>query len=131
MECAAGSPMPELFPSLPGCVFPMFHVFAALAEGERIVPTSSTHPLLLDGFCTIGHDGLRRWGIANLTAIPRRVRVAVGDSAARVRMLDETNAMRAMLEPENFADAILHRTSSGILELELNAYAFAQITVES
>jgi hypothetical protein len=46
-------------------------------------------------------------------------------------MLDETNAMRAMLEPENFADAILHRTSSGILELELNAYAFAQITVES
>ena len=131
MECAAGSPMPELFPSLPGCVFPMFHVFAALAEGEWIVPTSSTHPLLLDGFCTIGHDGLRRWGIANLTAIPRRVRVALGDSAARVRTLDETNALRAMLEPENFADAILHRTSSGILELELNAYAFAQITVES
>ena len=130
MECAAGSPMPELFPSLPGGVFPLFHVFAALAEGASILPTRSTHPLLLDGFCTIGRDGLRRWGVANLTTTARVIRVSTGGSAASVRILDETNAVQAMGEPEKFTDVILHHTPSGILELELNAYAFAQITVE-
>ena len=31
METASGSPMPELFHSIPGSVFPVYHVFAALA----------------------------------------------------------------------------------------------------
>ena len=34
METAQGSPLPELFPSLPGGVFPLYHVFADLTEGE-------------------------------------------------------------------------------------------------
>jgi len=130
METAAGSPMPGLFPSLPGGVFPLFHVFAAFAEGKSILPTRSTHPLLFDGFCIIGHDGLRRWGVANLTATPRLIRVAAGGSAATVRLLDESNAVCAMRQPENFTEPISHLTPSGVLELELKAYAFAQITVE-
>jgi hypothetical protein len=131
METSGGSPMPGLFPSLPGSVFPLFYVFAALAEGKSILPTRSTHPLLLDGFCVIGRDGLRRWGVANLTATPRRIRVSTAGSTASVRILDEGNAIRAMREPEDFVEAIMHRTPSSVLELELNAYAFAQITVES
>jgi len=130
MDTAADSPLPGGLPSLPGGVFPLFHVFAAFAEGESLRPTRSTHPLLLDGFCTIGGDGRRRWAIANLTITPRLVRVMAGGSAASVRILDETNAAHALRAPEAVVDAITHRTPSGWLELELNAYAFAQITIK-
>ena len=99
-------------------VFPMFHVFAALADGEKILPARSTHPLLLDGFCTIGRDGLHRWLVANLTAFPQRIRIAGAGSSARVRLLSESSAAK-------------HQTPFGILELELNPYACAQIIVEN
>ncbi len=129
MEAAAGSPLPKLFPSLPGGVFPMFHVFATVAEGTSVLATRSTDPLCFEGFCLIGRDGRHRWGVANLTATPRRVHVVTGGADAHVRMLDETNAERAMREPESFAGGQAQPTPDGRLTLELSAYAFAQITV--
>jgi D-apionolactonase len=97
--------------------FPMFHIFAALSEGEKILPAHSTHPLVLDGVCTIGHDGLHRWVAANLTATAQRIRIAMEGSSARVRVLGESNV-------------IARRTPTGFLELELTPYACAQVTVE-
>lgn len=130
METAAGSPLPQLFPSVPGAVFPMFHVFAALAKGDRIIPTRSTHPLQFDGFCVIEPNGHRRWTIANLTALPQQVRVITGGQSAQVSILDETIALVATREPQTFTNATPHVTPTGRLILELRPYAVEQISVD-
>ena len=51
MESEAGPPLPERFPSRPGQVFPMFHVFADVNEfrGGEVLPSRSTRPLAVDG----------------------------------------------------------------------------------
>jgi hypothetical protein len=130
MESARGSPVPALFPSAPGTVFPMFHVFAALAKGDQIIATRSTHPLQLDGFCVIEPNGRRRWVVANLTAFPQEVSVISGSQSANVSILDETNAIAAMREADMFTHTTLHPTPTGRLNLELRPYAIAQIAVE-
>lgn len=130
MERARGAPLPAVFPSEPGALFPMFHVFAALAKGERIMATRSTHPLRFDGFCVIDAAGHRRWVVANLTAFPQEVHVITCGQSASVSILDETNAAVAMREPETFTDGTLHPTPTGQLALELRAYAIAQISVD-
>jgi hypothetical protein len=63
-----------LFPSLLAASFPC-SMSSLRSRAKNILPTRSSHPLLLDGFCTIGRDGLRRWGVANLTATARVIRV--------------------------------------------------------
>src|SRR6185503_21235838 len=62
METDAGSPLPKLFPSEPGVVFPMYHVFADIAEfgGRQVYPTHSTHPLLAEGLTLFDAQGRRR-----------------------------------------------------------------------
>ena len=51
METAAGSPLPQLFRSLPGAVFPLYHVFADLGEfaGGEIATGRASQPLAFDG----------------------------------------------------------------------------------
>ena len=46
IERETGSPLPELFPSAPGMVFPLYHVFADVAEWKEgtIVECSSNRP---------------------------------------------------------------------------------------
>ncbi len=56
-----------------GGVFPMYRIFAALADGEGIVPTRSEEPLSFDGFCIVTREGRRRWVVANFTPEPRRI----------------------------------------------------------
>ncbi|MEO7317526.1 MAG: hypothetical protein ABIZ56_00910 [Chthoniobacteraceae bacterium] len=131
METASGSACPELFRSLPGGVFPMYLVFAALADSSAILPTQSTDPLRFDGFCIIRPDGCARWMVANLTASPQRVRVLTAQPGAHVSILDETNIERVMREPETFAaGAAFQRSVSDAIELNLGAYAVAQLDLK-
>ncbi|HVF26601.1 MAG TPA: hypothetical protein VM943_00070, partial [Pyrinomonadaceae bacterium] len=46
METTEGSPLPEKFRSLPGAVFPLYHVFADFGEfaGGLVVPSKSSDP---------------------------------------------------------------------------------------
>src|SRR5437899_5275691 len=50
MERDCGSPLPDQFPSIAGSVYPMYHVFADIAEfpGRQIQPAHSTHPLIIE-----------------------------------------------------------------------------------
>ncbi len=50
METECGSPLPEIFRSFPGGVFPMYHVFADIGEYARgqVLPTRSSNPLHVD-----------------------------------------------------------------------------------
>ena len=97
-----GSPWPEGFPSIPGAVFPVFHLFADLAGFDRIYPTFSSHPLQVEGLTLIDAQNRRRILVANLTGETQELKIKSGTGRARVRMLDETNAEEAMRSPETF-----------------------------
>jgi len=131
MESERGSPLPDLFPSWPGCVYPMFHLFSWLADAAGVVETKSTDPLRLDGVCVTGQDGRRRWIVANLTEERQRVRVNIAAASAMVSILDETNVHFAMRAPETLPSPTRQPASSGSVELELSAYALTCITPEA
>lgn len=132
MEREQGAPLPEHFPSLPGGVFPLYHVLAdanAFAGGS-VLPLQSSDPLALEGLA-LQLNTRSRLIIANLLAQPRRVSVAVPGAHALVRFLDETNAEWAMREPEAFRDTpgVSLPVQGGTLELELLPYAIARLDI--
>lgn len=129
METEPGSPAPELFPSFPGAVFPLYHVLADVGEfnGGHVVPATSSEPLAVDGLA-LHKDGRRRIILANYGDESRRVTVRNVGREARVRLLDDGNAEEAMLEPEAFRERegqVL--AADGDLELELPPFAVARI----
>jgi D-apionolactonase len=129
METEAGSPLPDKFPSLPGSVFPIYHILAdagEFAEGE-VIPTQSSDILQLEGLA-LYKDGKTRVLLANLSAEPQRVVLPNLSGRVRVRYLDETNAVEAMRSPEKFRQQEGESQQiSGTLELNLQPYAIARI----
>ncbi|HVR34758.1 MAG TPA: hypothetical protein VMS21_02790, partial [Methylomirabilota bacterium] len=131
METEDGSPVPGLFPSIPGAVFPMYHVFADVAGYDRIYPTHSSHPLQTEGLTLVDAKGARRVLVANFLNEPQEVRIKTGSCRANVRYLDETNAQRAMLEPEAFHQepGETKESVSAKIELQLKPYALARVDI--
>jgi hypothetical protein len=134
METENGPPLPDKFPSLPGAVFPMYHVFADIAEfpGKQIYPTHSSHPLLAEGMTLFDAAGRRRILVANLIGDAQELKIKTGTCRANVRYLDETNVEEAMRNPESFRKlpgANVESVSSKI-ELKLLPYALARVDIE-
>ncbi|MEO7319077.1 MAG: hypothetical protein ABIZ56_08830 [Chthoniobacteraceae bacterium] len=77
-----------------GGVFPVYRVFAALADCAGIVPTRSEDPRCFDGFCLVTREGRRRWVVANFTAELQRLRCAA-------RQLELEPYAVAQIESEN------------------------------
>ena len=130
MERAGGSPLPEKFRSLPGTVFPLYHVLADVGEfaGGEILVSKSSDPLKVEGIA-LRKNGKTRTLLANLTSDSQQVRVGNLTGTVRVRHLDETNAQYAMASPEAFRAETgeLVEDTEGTLELDLLPYAIAQI----
>jgi hypothetical protein len=130
MEIEAGAPVPEKFRSIPGAVFPLYHVLAAVGEfaGGQVIPTTSSDALKVDGLA-LQKDGKTRVLLANLSPETQQVSVQNLSQAVQVRHLNETNAEAAMSSPEDFraeaGDAT--QTAKGTLELSLLPYAIARI----
>lgn len=76
LERESGSPLPELFPSSPGEPFPLYTVFAQLAERKsaELVECASSEPLRVIGLALRDASGTHVL-VANLT--PRAQRAAV------------------------------------------------------
>jgi len=51
IELESGAPLPERFRSLPGGVFPLYHVLADVGEfaGGEVIPSESSEPLRVEG----------------------------------------------------------------------------------
>jgi hypothetical protein len=134
MQDDTGSPAPEKFPSLPGAVYPIYHVFADIAEWpiKQIYPTHSSHPLQVEGLTLVDNRGRRRVLVANLTARSVDLKIKSGTCHARIRYLDETNAEEAMRSPEAFRKAaeISADSLAGKLEARLLPYALARIDID-
>ncbi len=131
LETEQGSPMPEVFRSIPGAVFPLYHVLADVGEfaGGEVLPVASSEPLRAVGFA-FRREGRMRVLLANFT--PRRTQVELHGLPLQVhvRPLDEeNNAMEAMVEPERFRrrPGPEEHAPGGRLELELLPYAVVRL----
>lgn len=130
METEGGSPAPGKFRSLPGSVFPLYHVLADVGEfaSGEMLPTNSSDSLKVDGLAVRKSSKTRRI-LANLSPQPQQVTAHNLSRHVRVRCLDETNAEEAMRSPEDFRsqEGELREPASGRLELSLLPYAIVRL----
>jgi hypothetical protein len=104
LETATGSRLPTQFPSRSGMVFPVYHVFADLADvkGADLVPVDSSQPLRLSGLA-LASDGGFRLMVSNLTPLTQQAVVGpVPGKDLRVRRLNAQSAGSTMFSPERF-----------------------------
>jgi hypothetical protein len=130
METASGSPLPDKFQSFPGGVYPMYHIFADVAEfaGGEVLAVRASNPLAVDGLA-LGKGERLRVLVANMTDTSQDVAVGGMPEQVNVRMLDETHAERAMQDPETFRSQPGRAASAfgGTLALVLPPYAVARL----
>jgi hypothetical protein len=112
MEQQVGSSRPSRFPSTPGSVFPLYHVFAEYGALKHLCRTSVDSPSQVAALSGRSRDGRLRVLLGNLTPQTRQVRLLSSGLAWRLRGLSEKNAAVAILDPERFlVRAGQHRTS--------------------
>ncbi|HKS38411.1 MAG TPA: hypothetical protein VJW76_14555 [Verrucomicrobiae bacterium] len=130
MEAEAGSPLPDKFPSIPGGVFPLYHVLADIGEfaGGEVVVARSSDPLRVEGLVLRKGDR-QRMMLANMTEKPQTAIVNNLQDLRKLQRLNETNAEFAMREPEKFRAKIgeeLQARGTGF-ELSLMPYEVARM----
>lgn len=126
-ETTRGSRLPDRFRSVPGAVFPVYGVFAALADARdaEVLECRSTRPLAVDGLALRVHGRVRLL-VANLTAeacaalLTGLPRVAV--SVRRLRDPEEAAAFAAQLPPVEVMPV-----EGGRLDLELGPFEVARV----
>ena len=135
VETAAGSPMPDRFPSLPGHAFPVYHVLADVADwkGSSLLGSASDAPARVDALVVGDADTVHAL-IYNLT--PEPVRVTLGPlkgGIAHVRVLDDRSAPAAAADPDGWRarPAAVVPVEGGRLYLVLAPHAIARADVPS
>ncbi|MEZ4870150.1 MAG: hypothetical protein R3C14_52965 [Caldilineaceae bacterium] len=130
MERATGSPLPQRFQSIPGGVFPLYHVLADVGDfaDGAVITTHSSADLCVAGLA-LHKDGQLRVLTANLTAQAQSLEVRGLPATVNVHILDVTNVEAAMGAPENWRvkAATMQQTHAGTLALELSPYAVLRI----
>ncbi len=133
METDFGSPLARRFPSEPGVVFPVYHVFADIAEfaGRQGYPVFSTHPLEADALALFDSSGRKRLLVANFTRDAQDLKIKTGTCKALVRYLDQTTAEEAVMRPEQFRGNAGNPVESvgGKIELKMLPYAVARVDI--
>jgi hypothetical protein len=130
MERESGAPLPAQFPSIAGGVYPMYHVFVAIADMQpavQIVGCISSRPGMVSGLALHNRHHLCLL-IANHTGEVQTCAVSGVDGEWAVRTLDEAHVEMAMRDPENFPvqQGKLHATESR-LSLDLPPYALIRL----
>ena len=105
METRAGAPMPEHFPSAPGQVFAVYHIFRAIADyqGGHVLPSMTSHALILQSLLLArGHE--RRLILSNTSAQLQCAVLAWENmpDTLEMRHLDELNRGDWLERPEDF-----------------------------
>jgi len=125
METAASSPLPEKFPSIPGTVFPLYHVLTDVGEfaGGEVLRTKSSDPLAVASLL-LQAGGRHRLIVANLSAEPRRAKLQDFDGIVLSRTLDFLTSLKAMTSPEEFC---AHSTPLHGVDVELAPHAIVTL----
>jgi hypothetical protein len=129
LERSTGTPLPDLFLSRPGAVYPLYHPLADACEwtGRRVLACASTEPLDVVGLAVQADDGTLHLLVANLT--PRRIELVIEgiEGEFGLRRLDEKTADVATAE----ADAYRHRRelveADGSLSLSCSPYEVVRL----
>jgi hypothetical protein len=122
------SPVPEQFPARRGMVFPLYHVFADLAEWKtgKIVRSRSSNPLVVQTIA-VASDRMLHLLVANLSPETQVVNidgVAAGD--VMVRRLNTDTTEVAAFDPANFRAQTEAMPSVGELEFTLAPFEVAR-----
>jgi len=128
MESDRGSLLPEQFPSLPGGVFPLYHVFADLAElsAAQVLPVRSSDPLAVE--CLAVRSDRIRLLVTNFTDQPQTVTIPTIAKQARLRVLDEHNVLAAMASPQPYRNTDeATPVENGQVTLQLSPYALVRL----
>ncbi len=134
IEREAGSPQLDRFPSRPGGAFPLYHVFADLAEWKRghLLACRTTAGPEIQGLA-VQFGGARHVLVANLSARDRQLRIGpFAGEHVRVRVLDETTGDTAIDDPAAFR-ASADRVPVGggnTVTLEMAPFALVRIDGE-
>lgn len=130
METMSGSPLPHAFPSQPGWVFPMYHVFRDIGEFANgiVVPITSSHPLEVQGLAIRKNAALRMM-LANLTSKQVDLRLRNVGGFIRLRALDETNCEFSMRAPDEFRRrfAPIVETTQGEIDLHILPHGVVRV----
>jgi len=130
IEYDNGSPLPAKFPSLAGGVFPLFHVFADLAElpDAQVIPVRSSAPLRVEALA-IRRASQTRLLVANFTDQSQSILWPTMGVKARGRVLDASNVLTAMNDPTAFraTDAELQFIAGNLDVAPLPPFAIARI----
>ena len=132
VERAAGNAVPDKFPSVPGAVFPLYHVFAAAADfaGGQVLDAVSSNALAAEAL-VLQKGERRRLLVANMQGVARAVLIGDGRLAGqvRVRYLDERTVEAAGRQPKDFGAASGERVEAGAdgLRLELLPFGLALV----
>lgn len=134
METEGGSPLPEQFRSVPGMVFPLYHVLADVGEfaGGVALGCRSSDPLRVDGLM-LREARRTRLLIANMQGTPCSVRLqGLAAPVARVRYLDEESFERATLQCDDYRrePGDVPHIQNEASELTLRPYAMARIDLD-
>lgn len=132
IEREMGSPLPELFSSAPGMVFPLYHIFADVAEwkDDSIVECSSNRPLTAAALAVESASSLHLLTM-NLTGAYQQVMISpLGAGQVWMRNLDASTAYEAMFEPENFRQKRKQvKIRGGELVLDMAPYSTTRIDI--
>jgi len=98
-----GSPIPARFPSVPGSVFPLYHVLADIGEcrGWTLILSRSSRPLEMNGLA-LRKGKMLRLLLANMTDEKRIIELPALAKNVRMRRLNADTAEIAMRDPERF-----------------------------
>ena len=138
LESATGGALPEKFLSQPGMVFPVYHVFADLAEAGRAgcTPLETNRPLAVTGILL--RSGARHiYLLANLTPDPQTVTLddlPLGQEqtpgSALIRRLNDQTAASAMFDPSGFRASAEPLLLAGLkLRLSLLPYEYIHLEI--
>ncbi len=134
IEMEGGSPLLNIFRSLPGSVFPIYHVLASIGDfkGGSIIPIHASHPLHINGFL-LRREQSERLVIANFSHYRKELRVEGVAGLVSVSFLDESNVLAAMRSPEAYRSlpGVKLVGTEGFLELELQPFAIAIVDAKS
>ncbi len=127
METEDGSPLPKQFPSLPGQVFPLYHVLADVAEfaGGEMIGIQSTDPHSIEAML-LDRGDRQSLLLANLTPETQTATLDGIDRVSTLRRLNDQNVDAAMVEPETFR-ARLEPAGLSSGKIELSAYEIVRL----
>ena len=125
----AASAAPNRFPARAGIVFPLYHVFADLAEWKdgAVIHSRSSDPHAVESLALADDDGLHLL-VANLTPEPRLVAIDdLGGTAATLRRLNAESAERATSDPTGFRSHLHAAAAHATVELTLAPFEVARL----